>query len=146
VWVGRKRIRIISVDAPEATVSLNGDFIDPAKRAVWDWRLREFDFNESVLHMLRSNEKKISCGYWDKSKSVVKGRGRPVVPQPSATLPQPTTSVTLSRPVSLSTSAGVITLPAGMRPPVVSGTTTTLRVQYGAQVFDIPVSATGAAH
>lgn len=59
---------------------------------------------------------------------------------------QPTTSVMLSLPVALSTSRGVVTLPAGTRLPVISGTQTTLRIQYMGQEFDIPVSSTGAAH
>lgn len=64
----------------------------------------------------------------------------------TATTPTLSTTVLLIRPVALSTSRGVVTLPAGTRLPVISGTATTLRVQYLDQQFDIPVSATGAAH
>jgi hypothetical protein len=65
---------------------------------------------------------------------------------PSLT-PMPQTghsTVTLRQPVIVSGSRGAVTLPVGMRLPVVSGTSSTLRIRYQGQDFDIPVGATSA--
>lgn len=67
-------------------------------------------------------------------------------PSVESTVVQPQATATLSVPVTLHTSAGFVTLPAGTRLPVVSGTASTIRIQYMSQQFDVPVSATGASH
>ena len=71
----------------------------------------------------------------------IAGASPPAQPTSAATTAPDAGFIVLTQPVKLKIAYGDITLPAGMRLPVVSSDTTSVRVNYMGEVQTIPIAA-----